>query len=426
MLQLPELQALGTLSADGRLLFGTRIVRLFAYGFLSVVLALYLAALGLSDQQVGLLLTLTLVGDAVVSLWIASVADRVGRKRMLLVGAGLMIFAGLAFALTRNLLILSAAAIIGTISPSGNEVGPFLAIEQATLPQTAPDRHRTQVFAWYALAGSLATALGSLCGGGLAQSLQNGGRSALDSYRANIIGYAVFGLLLALLFTRLSTAAEATRYRSAGGHPNGAALPKGHFGLHRSLAVVVRLSSLFLLDSVAGGLIIQSLIAYWFYVRFGVEPALLGGIFFGANIFAGFSALAAARVAARFGLINTMVFTHIPSNILLILVPLMPNLPLAIGVLLARFSISQMDVPTRQSYTMAVVDPDERSAAAGFTNVVRTAGHSLGPLITGVLLGASLLSVPFFLSGGLKIVYDLALYRNFRSLKPPEEVKQDE
>jgi predicted MFS family arabinose efflux permease len=192
-------------------------------------------------------------------------------------------------------------------------------------------------------------------------------------------------------------------------------------GLHRSRGIVLKLSALFALDAFAGGFIVQSLIAYWFQVRFGVEPAILGGIFFGANILAGISALSAARIAARIGLINTMVVTHIPSNLLLILVPLMPNLPLAIIVLFARYSISQMDVPTRQSYTMAVVDPDERSAASGVTTIARSIGAAIAPSLAGVLLGGPLLSAPFFIAGGLKIVYDLALYRNFRALKAPEE-----
>jgi MFS family permease len=185
--------------------------------------------------------------------------------------------------------------------------------------------------------------------------------------------------------------------------------------------VVTKLAMLFAVDAFAGGLVVQSWVAYWFHKRYGVEPAVLGSIFFGANILAGLSALAAARVAGRFGLINTMVWTHIPSNLLLISVPLMPNLPLAITALLLRFSISQMDVPTRQSYIMAVVDPDERSAAAGVTTIVRTAASAISPTLTGVLLTASLLSAPFFLAGGLKIVYDLSLYRSFRALKPPEE-----
>jgi MFS family permease len=407
-----EVQALRVLTRDGRLLFSTRIVRLFAYGFLSVILALYLAELGLSDQRIGLLLTATLIGDAVISLGIASVADRVGRRRMLLVGAGLMVLAGVVFAFTRHLILLVLAAIIGTISPSGNEVGPFLSIEQAALPQTAPDRHRTQIFAWYNLAGSFATALGALSAGGLTSLLRYLGSSVLDSYRAIVVGYALLGVVLAFLFMRLSSAVEVQ---------NSSTSPKSRIGLHRSRGIVARLALLFALDSFGGGLVIQSLVAYWFHVRYGVAPETLGGIFFGANILAGLSALAAARIAARFGLINTMVWTHIPSNILLISIPLMPSLPLAVAVLLMRFSISQMDVPTRQSYIMAVVDPDERSAAAGATTIVRTAASAISPTLTGLLLSASLLSAPFFIAGSLKITYDLLLYRNFRRLRPPEE-----
>jgi MFS family permease len=410
-----EIEVLQTLSPDGRLLFYTRMVRLFAYGFLSVVLTLYLAQLGLSDKQIGLLLTLTLIGDSLITFWITTVADRIGRRKMLVIGSGLMIFAGLVFALTGNFLLLVIAAIIGTISPSGSEVGPFLSIEQAILPQTSPDKNRTQVFALYSLVGSFATAIGSLCGGSLAQGLQQSGSAPVDSYRVIVIGYGILGGLLGLLFTRLTAASEAARVSEV--------RAGSRFGLHRSRGVILKLSSLFMIDAFAGGLVIQSLVAYWFYTRFGVEPAALGGIFFGANVLAGFSALVAARVAARFGLINTMVFTHIPSNILLILVPLMPNLGLAVTVLLIRFSISQMDVPTRQSYTMAVVDPDERSAAAGITFIVRSAGSSIAPFITGILMDKSLLSIPFFLAGGLKIAYDIALFASFRALKPPEEIK---
>jgi MFS family permease len=186
--------------------------------------------------------------------------------------------------------------------------------------------------------------------------------------------------------------------------------------------VVLKLSALFSLDAFAGGLIVQSMMAYWFHVRFGVDPGLIGSIFFGANILAGISALLAGRLAKKIGLINTMVYTHVPSNILLILVPLMPNLPLAIAVLLARFSISQMDVPTRQSYTMAVVAPDERSAASGVTAIARSVGAAISPSLTGMFLSIpSLLSLPFFLCGGLKLIYDLLLYRSFRAIKPPEE-----
>jgi MFS family permease len=395
------------------ILFSTRIIRLFCYGFLSVVLALYLVESGLAESQIGLLFTLTLVGDALISLWLTTSADRFGRKRTLMLGALLMAGAGLAFVLTRNVILLTVAAVIGVISPSGNEIGPFLSVEQASLTQLLPNQKRTQFFAWYALAGSFATAVGALTGGWLAQGLQENRWSALASYRVVLMGYALGGLLLLLLFLKLTNSVEVGTNQETTNRV---------LGLHRSRNTVLKLSSLFAMDAFAGGLLVQSLVAYWFHVRFGVESGGLGSIFFGANLLAGISALLAVRLADKIGLINTMVFTHIPSNILLILVPLMPTLPLAIGVLLLRFSISQMDVPTRQSYTMAVVAPDERSAASGVTAIARSLGAALSPALTGILFSLpGLLSLPFFLSGGLKIVYDLLLYREFRLLKPPEE-----
>ena len=407
------------LTPDGNFLFVTRIARMFGYGFLSVVLVLYLEQAGLNQVQIGLLLTLTLVGDTIISLWITTNADRFGRRRMLMVGALLMVFAGILFAITRNFVFLLIAATIGVISPSGYEVGPFLSIEQAALSQIVSDERRTQIFAWYNLVGSFATALGALAGGNLVQALLDTGVSTLGSYRVIVIGYAIIGATLGGLFTRLSPAVEVPMVSNPA-QPTSAF--KTRFGLHRSRGVVLKLSALFSIDAFAGGFVLQSILSYWFHVRFNVQPAILGTIFFGANILAGLSALTAAWVASKIGLIRTMVFTHIPSNILLILVPLMPNLPLAIAVLLMRFSISQMDVPTRQSYTMAVVTPDERSAAAGITGIARTTGASLSPVFTGPLLThAALLSVPFFLSGGLKILYDLILYRNFKAIKPPEE-----
>ncbi len=407
------------LTPDGNFLFITRIARMFGYGFLSVVLILYLEQVGLSQVQIGLLLTLTLIGDTVISLWITTNADRVGRRRMLVVGAFLMVFAGILFGITRNFVFLLIAATIGVISPSGYEVGPFLSIEQAALSQIVPGERRTQVFAWYNLVGSFATALGALAGGSLVQALMDTGVSPLGSYRAIVIGYAVIGAMLGGLFTRLSPAVEIPVVNSAAESTPDL---KKKFGLHRSSGVVFKLSALFSIDAFAGGFVLQSILAYWFHVRFNVQPAILGTIFFGTNILAGLSALSAAWVASKIGLVRTMVFTHIPSNILLILVPLMPSLPLAIALLLLRFSISQMDVPTRQSYTMAVVAPDERSAAAGITGIARTTGASLSPVFTGPLLAnAALLNLPFFLSGGLKIVYDLLLYRNFKAIKPPEE-----
>ena len=400
------------LPPEGRLLFATRILRLFGYGFLSIVIALYLSALGFEEAQIGLLLTLTLLGDTLISLWITTHADRVGRKRMLMAGAGLMIFAGLLFAVTHNFTLLLLAAIIGVISPSGNEVGPFLSIEQASLSQLIPDERRTGVFAWYNLAGSLATASGALLAGLGSGRLQAAGVAELTSYRIIILGYTLVGFLLLALFSRLSGIIETTA----------AAQQRSTFlGLDRSRGVIFQLSALFALDAFAGGLVIQSLVALWFHLRFGVSPETLGAIFFGANVLAGISALSAAWIARRVGLINTMVFTHLPSNVLLMLVPLMPSLPLAI-LLLLRFSISQMDVPTRQYYTLAVVSPAERAAAAGVTGVARTVGASLSPALTGLFLAnPAWLGAPFLIAGGLKIVYDLALYRSFRQLKPPEE-----
>ncbi len=403
-------------ATDIRLLFTTRTVRLFCYGFLSVVLALYLASAGLNEKTIGLLFTLTLAGDAGISLWLTTSADRFGRRRTLLIGALLMAGAGLVFIITRNPLLLIAAAVVGVISPSGNEIGPFLSVEQASLTQLLPNSRRTQVFTWYNLAGSLASAVGALSGGWLAQFLQDGGISAFNSYRTVLIGYALGGSVLAVLFLFVTPSIEVPKETFQ-------VAEKRTLGLHRSRNVVLRLSALFALDAFAGGLVIQSLVAYWFHVKFGMEAGVIGTIFFGANILAGVSALLAGTMAKKIGLINTMVFTHIPSNILLILVPLMPNLPLAIIMLLARFSISQMDVPTRQSYTMAVVAPDERSAASGVTAIARSVGAAISPSLMGVFLSIPLLlSVPFFLSGGLKIIYDLLLYRSFRRLKPPEEL----
>lgn len=409
--------ALQHLTHDGVLLFITRFVRLFSYGALSVVLVFYLTGLGLSEAQTGMLLTLTLLGDTLVSLLLTTQADRIGRRRMLMIGAILMSGAGLVFALTNNFIFLVVAGTIGVISPSGHEVGPFLSIEQAVLSQIIPSRERTAIFAWYTLFGAIATAAGSLFAGLLTQRLQsNAAVTPVGSERTIILGYAALGVLLALLFSHLSTASEVRR------NAGGSTTAKGLLGIGSSRGVVLKLTGLFALDSFGGGFVVQSFAAYWFYLRFGVNPATLGGIFFGANICAGISALAASRLAERYGLIKTMVYTHLPSNILLILLPLMPNLPLAIAVLMLRFSISQMDVPTRQSYTMAIVREEERSSAAGITGVARTTGAALAPVFAGLLFARpSLINLPFFIAGTLKIVYDLLLYRAFVHLPPPEE-----
>ena len=377
---------------DVALLFATRAVRMFAYGFLSVILILYLAAIDISPHRIGLLLTLTLAGDVIVSLFLTTRADLFGRRRTLIAGAILMAAAAVVFAFTRDFYLLLIAATIGVISPSGNEVGPFLAIEQVALADVAEGRDRTNLYAWYNLGGSFATAMGALAAGAVADAI---------SYRGVIIGYGLLGLVLAVMFMRLSPAVD------------GPKTVAHHQGVVKSRGIVAKLSALFALDSFAGGLIVQSILAWWFYRRFGLSPAVLGSIFFGANVLAGISALAAARLAKRFGLVNTMVFTHLPSNILLLMIPFMPNLTLAITVLLLRFSISQMDVPTRQAYVIAAVDPAERTAAAGITGVARTTGAALAPILAVPLVGSTHDWVPFVAAGGLKIIYDLLLLWNF-------------
>jgi MFS family permease len=411
--------SLERLSRDAWLLFATRFIRLFAYGALSVVLVLYLIDIGLTEPQAGLVLTLTLVGDTVVSLVLTTRADRIGRRRMLILGALLMAAAGVAFASTTAFWLIVVAGIIGVISPSGQEVGPFLPIEQAALSHVVTDRTRTDVFAWYTLTGALATALGALAAGTLTRALQAAAWDPVISYRAVVVLYAVLGVALAILFSRLSRAAEAETL----GEKRALRSPFAALsGIDESRDVVLKLSSLFALDAFGGGFVVQSFAAYWFHLRYGVDAGTLGAIFFWANVFAGISALLASRLAAKIGLVTTMVVTHLPSNVLLILVPLMPTLPLAIAVLLLRFSISQMDVPTRQSYLMAVVPPAERSAAAGIAGVARTTGAAISPMFVGAMFARpALMSLPFFIAGTLKIAYDLLLYRAFVSVRPPEE-----
>ncbi len=404
---------------DSQLLFLTRTLRLFAYGALSVILVIYLAYLGFNQQQIGWLLALTLVGDAVISLGVSLIADSVGRRRMLRLGALLMMFAGIAFVCSDHFVFLLLAAIIGVISPSGNEVGPFLAIEQASLSHIVPEDKRTGVFAWYNLAGFGATAVGALTVGVLLKTLIAAGINILCAYKIILLIYALIGLALWFLFGQVSNKVEV----SLTPQPlNLSMLANSRLGIRQSRAMVLRLSALFALDAFAGGFILQSLLAYWFHVRFGADIMVLGGIFFGANFLAGISSLLAVRLAKRFGLVNTMVFTHLPSNVLLVLIVFMPNLTWAVIVFLLRCTISQMDVPTRQAYVMAVVAPSERSAAGGITNVARTLGASMAPLFAGPLLASpALIGLPIILAGSLKIVYDLLLFQNFKRIKPPEE-----
>jgi predicted MFS family arabinose efflux permease len=396
------------LSRDGWLLFITCGVRSFAYGFLSVILGLYLDAVGLSTAAIGWIFTAALAGGAVMTILITAIADSFGRKTLLIVGAVLMAAAGWVFAVSGDPIFLTIAAIFGTISPSGKDVGPFLSIELAILPQTTDNQHRTAVFSAYNLVGSFAGAMGAL-----AVALPSlFSLTKISGYRLLIWSYVGSAIVLAILFALLSPRAEAESKNQAPNHP---------VGLQKSRSMVAKLAGLFALDAFAGGFIVQSIVAYWFYLRYHTDLNSLGGIFFGTNLLAAVSFIAAPAIARRIGLLNTMVFTHLPSNLLLLLVPLMPNMGWAVTVLLIRHLLSQMDVPTRQSYTMAVVEPDERAASAGILSVARNAGAALAPLLTGAVLANPSLGLPFLLAGGLKIVYDLSIFAVFRKVKPPEE-----
>ena len=397
-----------SLSRDGWLLFATCGVRSLAYGFLSVILGLYLDAVGLSATAIGWIFTAALAGGAAMTILITAIADSFGRKFLLIVGALMMALAGCVFALSNDPILLAIAAIFGTISPSGKEVGPFLSLEQAILPQTTSDQQRTAVFSAYNLVGSFAGALGALT-----VSLPSFfSLTALAGYRFLIWSYVVSAILLALLFALLSLQVEAKKKTES---------TASKVGLHKSRDIVAKLAGLFALDAFAGGFIVQSIVAYWFYLRFKTDLNSLAGIFFGTNFLSALSFLAAPAIARRFGLLNAMVFTHLPSNFLLLFVPLMPTLELAVIMLLVRNSLSQLDVPTRQSYTMAVVDADERAASAGILSVARNAGAAVAPLFTGAILAVPTLGLPFLLAGGLKIIYDLWIFAVFRDVKPPEE-----
>jgi MFS family permease len=400
----------GWLRPDGRKLLAARALRTFGYGYLAVVLGLYLQQLGLSPFQVGIVLTAAVAGSAVMNVLWTLLADRFGRRRTVVTTSVLMIAGGLVFAVADQLWLLVLGAITGTISASSAEVGPFVTVEQAILPQTVPDQRRTWLFSIYDTVGNLAGAAGALFTGavGLFARL---GLAGAGVYRPLFVIYAGIGLLNLLLYLGLSDGVEAARVEGA----------RRFVGLHRSRGTVARLSALFGLDALAGGFVIQSIAAYWFHVRWGLSPATLGLLFFWVGVLSGLSLLAAGWMAERFGLLNTMVFTHLPSNLLLVLVPLAPAAWLAVVLFLARMSVSQMDVPTRKSYTMAVVDPDERTAAAGITNVARTAASALAPALSGAAIGAGALGLPFFIAGGLKVLYDGLIYVTFRDVHPPEE-----
>ena len=406
------------MNTDGRRVVMARALRSFGYGFTSILLGITLTSAGFSTLEVGLVLTAALVGDIIAIILVALFADRIGRRRVLVVLALLMVGSGLAFAFSRNLFILLLAAFFGTLSPSSADNAPFAAIEQAILPQTCAEERRTDAFARYNLMAQLAGAAG-----GLAVVLpdllhRTMGMDSAFAIRAMFAGYALIALAMGTIFLSLSDTIEAPSHepRSLEAKILGPGRP-----LQKSRGIVLRLAALFALDAFAGGLVVQTILSLWFHMRFGVPLTVLGALFFGTNLLAAFSFPVAAWLAKRIGLLNTMVFTHLPSNFLLMLVPLMPTFPLAALCLLARQSLSQMDIPTRQAYTMTLVAPEERTAAASLTTMARSIALSLSPLLAGALLSgvALVLGLPLLLCGGLKVGYDLMLYSVFRKVKPP-------
>ena len=382
---------------------------MFAYGFLSVILALYLTDGGLSETQIGVTFTAALAGGTVMTAGVSLLADRVGRRRSLILFAVVMAVSGLALATVRQFWLLLVVAALGTVSPSGYEIGPFQSLEQAAMSNAA-GLVRVRFFSWYNLAGSLAVALGGLVVG-ISPQLVGLIGSTLSAPRLLVWAFTVTALLLAVVYRLLSPNVEAQD--APGTRPT--------IGLRESRGAVLRLSMLFGVDALAGGFVLQSLVAYWFSQRFGVPLEQLGFVFFGTNLLSAASFLVAAPLAERFGLLNTMVFTHLPSNLLLIAVAFMPTWPLAVGALLLRHALSQMDVPTRQAYTMVLVTPGERAAAAGMTNAVRTGAAAFSPTISGFAFQTAQLGLPFILSGVLKSAYDITLWFMFRAMPLKEE-----
>lgn len=423
---LPPAKKTSWVTPDGWRVIIARGIRNFGYGFTSVLFGVTLAEAGFSTVQVGLLLSVALVGDIISIILVALFADRLGRRRVLTFFTLLMGAAGVAFALSQNVVILLLAAFFGIISPSNSENTPFSTIEQAILPQTTSPERRTDVFARYNVVAQVAGATGGLAVG--LPDLLHGtlGLSTTFGIHAMFALYALLALATCGLFLSMSRGIEPepmpaniradVQSQDSPVQQKRSVRPKP---LQKSRGIVLRLASLFALDAFAGGLAVQTILALWFHLRFGTSLSLLGILFFGTNLLAALSFPVATWLAKRFGLLNTMVFTHLPSNILLILVPLMPVFPLAALFLLGRQALSQMDVPTRQAYTMTLVAPEERTAAASVTTLARSIALSVSPLLAGALLTgpALVLGLPFLCAGSLKVIYDLSLYRVFRKVK---------
>jgi len=389
-----------------RRLLCARALRAFADGFVSLLLPAHLLSLGFTPFQVGAIATGTLLGSGLLTLGVGLGANRVGARALLMAAAVLMCATGLGFATLTSFWPLLVVAIVGTLNPSSGDVSVFLPLEHAVLAHAVSDRVRTAAFARYSLVGAFAAALGALFAGApelLSRAL------AIDLsalYPSMFVLYAILGLASGAIYRRLPVpTAEARR-----------AAP-----LVQSRRIVYALAALFSLDAFGGGFVVQSLLALWLFERFELSIAVAATIFFWTGVLSALSYLVAARIASRIGLVNTMVFTHLPSNVLLLAMPFAPSLSVVIALLLIRSALSQMDVPTRSSYVMAVVAPSERAAAAGITSVPRSLASSVAPIFAGYLLGLSPFGWPLIVAGSVKIAYDLLLLATFRTVRPPEE-----
>jgi MFS family permease len=402
------------LSVAGRLspttlLLLARSLRDFGDGFVAVLLPVYLLALGFSAFQVGVIATAALLGSALLTIIVGLLGARYDHRQLLLAAASLMIATGVAFALVHDYTLLLVVAFAGTINPSAGSVSVFVPIEHAVLAREVADTIRTRMFARYSLVGALAGAAGAL-GAAVPDLLLPLGITQLTAIKAMFVFYAVLGILGSLVYARIPL------HRPSPEHVAPAALgPSRH--------IVYKLAALFSVDAFAGGFVVQSLLALWLFERFDMSLAAAGMFFFWSGVFAAFSFPAAAWLSRHIGLINTMVFTHIPSSVALILAAMAPTLPIALALLLIRAALSQMDVPTRSSYVMAMVTPPERAAAASFTSVPRSLAAAVSPAMAGALFAAGFRAWPLIICGALKIVYDLLLLQQFRHHKPPEELR---
>ncbi len=391
-------------------LFAARATRGFGDGFASIVLPAYLSASGFNTAQIGFVAAAALLGTAVFTLAVGLIASRYDLRNLLFAGAILMVCTGLAFPATENVLLIIVIAFIGTINPSTGDIGVLIPLEHAMLTQGVADHERTRMFARYSLAGALSIAVGSLAAA-IPDILSDVGLSQLYALRVMFYAYAVLGGASAVIYSRLPPAHIEQRPATA--------------PLKDSRGVVYKLAALFSLDAFAGGFIVQSMLALWLFQRFQISLAAASVFFFWSSMLSAFSYPLAAIIAKRIGLVNTMVFTHAPSSICLILAALSPDLFVALGLLLFRSALSQMDVPTRSSYVMAVVTPSEQPAAASITAVPRSLASSLSPPLTGALLSTSFVGLPLVICGAIKIIYDITLLFSFRHIKPPEERVRD-